>query len=107
MFERTTRKLTFHADPSHGWLEIPATDVHALHLTPSEYSYINGDKAYLEEDCDANAYLERAKSAGWVINITEKYTDTDSVIRTYPHITLDMFWNPTCNPHLFKASNED
>jgi len=107
MFERTTRKLTFHADPSHGWLEIPAIDVHALHLTPTHYSYIKGDKVYLEEDCDATAYLERAKSAGWKINITEKYTDTDSVIRTYPHITLDMFWNPTLNPHLFEASNEN
>ena len=101
-----TRKLTFHADPAHGWLEVPATDIHALHIIPTHYSYIHGDKAFLEEDCDANAYLERAKSAGWMINITEKYTDTDSVIRTYPRITLDMFWNPTLNPHLFKASNE-
>jgi len=107
MFERTTRKLTFHADRGHGWLEIPATDVHALHLTPSNYSYIKGDKVYLEEDCDATAYLERAKSAGWKINITEKYTDTDSVITTYDRIKTEMFWSPACNPHLFEASNED
>ena len=102
-----TRKLTFHADPAHGWLEVPATDIHALHIIPTHYSYIHGLKVFLEEDCDANTYLERAKSAGWLINITEKYTDTDSMIRTYPRITLDMFWNPTLNPHLFKASNED
>jgi len=29
------------------------------------------------------------------------------VITTYDRITLDMFWNPTLNPHLFKASNEN
>ena len=101
-----TRKLTFHADPSHGWLEVPATDIHALHIIPSHYSHMHGDKVYLEEDCDATAYLERAKDAGWVINITEKYTDRDSVIRTYDRITTEMFWVLNWNTHQLEASNE-
>jgi len=101
-----TRKLTFHADPAHGWLEVPATDIHALHIIPTHYSYIHGDKVFLEEDCDANEYLARAKDAGWVINITEKYTDRDSVIRTYDRITTEMFWVLNWNTHALEASNE-
>jgi len=97
-----TRKLTFHADPSHGWLEVPVLDIMALGIIPSEYSYIKGDKVFLEEDCDANAYLERAKSAGWTINITEAYTNNDSPIRNYArwHLLDAMFVNR-------EASNEN
>jgi hypothetical protein len=47
----------------------------------SAYSYAKGDRAYLEEDCDANLYIEGAKAAGWTIQIVEKYTDADSHIR--------------------------
>jgi len=101
-----TRKLTFHADPSHGWLEVPATDIHALHIIPSEYSYRHGDKVFLEEDCDATAYLESARDAGWIINITEKYTNTDSVVRSYKRVTKGMFWELNWNTHRLEASNE-
>ena len=47
----------------------------------SAYSYAKGDRAYLEEDCDANLYIEGAKAAGWTIQIVEKYTGIGSLIR--------------------------
>ena len=87
----TTRKLTFHADPSHGWLEVPDTDIYALGIIPSIYSYVHGDSVYLEEDCDATLYLEAARAKGWTVNITEKYTNNDSAIRTYKPLTAGMF----------------
>jgi len=78
-----TQKLNFYCDPAHGWLEVPMSDLEALGITGliSAYSYAKGDRAYLEEDCDANLYLEGAKAAGWTIQIVEKYTGTDSHIR--------------------------
>lgn len=78
-----TQKLTFHCDPSHGWLEVPMSDLETLGIAGliSAYSYTQGGKAYLEEDCDANLYIEGAKAAGWTIQIVEKYTDADSHIR--------------------------
>lgn len=78
-----TKKLTFHADPSHGWLEVDFADLDALHITAqvSRYSYHSGTRAFLEEDCDAGLYLDAAKANGWVVNITEKYTNHDSFIR--------------------------
>ena len=78
-----TQKLTFHCDPSHGWLEVTQADLETLGIAGliSAYSYAKGDKAYLEEDCDANLYIEGAKAAGWTIQIVEQYTGTDSPIR--------------------------
>lgn len=49
----------FISDPGHGWLEVPLTEIRALgiaHLI-SGYSYVHGDFAYLEEDCDAPRFL--------------------------------------------------
>jgi len=93
LFRTTVRKLTFHADPSHGWLEVPVIDIMALGIIPSEFSHIKGDMVYLEEDCDANEYILAAKANGWTVNITEAYTNNDSPIRNYAswHL-LDAFF---------------
>jgi hypothetical protein len=81
-----TLKLSFHCDPSHGWLEVNRADVDALNIADkiSPYSYLNGDRVFLEEDCDASHFLEVAKAHQWTINIQEKYTNRDSFIRAYP-----------------------
>jgi hypothetical protein len=84
-----TQKLTFHCDRGHGWLEVPREDIDALGLADqiSAYSYAmasthqRAGMVYLEEDCDASLYLDAAKAAGYTLNITESYTDTDSPIR--------------------------
>jgi len=78
-----TKKLTFHADPSRGWLEVDFADLDALNITAqvSRYSYHSGSRAFLEEDCDAGLYLDAAKANGWNVNITEKYTNGDSFVR--------------------------
>ena len=59
------------------------SDLEALGIAGliSAYSYAQGSKAFLEEDCDATLYIEGAKAAGWTIPIFEKYTDADSHIR--------------------------
>jgi len=52
--------LTFISDPGHGWLRVPLVDIAALGLETaiSNYSFIDGHYAYLEEDCDCARYLE-------------------------------------------------
>ena len=87
-----TQKLTFHCDPSHGWLEVPREDIDALGIADqiSAYSYAmaathkRAGMVYLEEDCDASLFLDAAKAAGWTIQIVEKYTAEDSPICNYP-----------------------
>ena len=57
--------LRFISDSAHGWLEVPTVDVAAAGVTPSQYSYIDATTGmtYLEEDCDATAYITHAKRA--------------------------------------------
>ncbi len=51
--------LTFISDPGHGWLRVPLADIAALGIEGdiSEYSFINGRFAYLEEDCDYGRFV--------------------------------------------------
>jgi hypothetical protein len=44
---------------------------------------MGGHSLYLEEDCDATLYLDAAKAAGWTIQIVERYTNDDSLIRNF------------------------
>lgn len=51
----------FWSDPGHGWLEVPLDELRALRLDRriTRYSYADRDagRAYLEEDCDAPAFV--------------------------------------------------
>ena len=51
--------LTFISDPGHGWLRVPLADIAALGIEAeiSEYSFIDGRFAYLEEDCDYGRFV--------------------------------------------------
>jgi hypothetical protein len=79
-------EYTFHADPSHGWLEVPVAEVRRLGIADkvSAYSYRNGDNAYLEEDCDAGLWLDAKKAAGEEYKIREVNSNHDSFIRAMP-----------------------
>lgn len=49
----------FYSDPGHGWLAVPIEDVNKLGIVNkiSRYSYLNGEMAYLEEDCDFEVFF--------------------------------------------------
>tara|TARA_B110000977_G_C10894505_1_gene422751 strand:+ start:191 stop:454 length:264 start_codon:yes stop_codon:yes gene_type:complete len=56
-------KLTYHTDPSHGWLHISNYDLMRLGLNAkalSTYSYRDNSGVYAEEDCDAAIILAAA-----------------------------------------------
>lgn len=58
--------LTFISDPGHGWLRVPLTDIAALGIEGdiSEYSFIDGSFAYLEEDCDYDVFATACTAQG-------------------------------------------
>jgi hypothetical protein len=57
------KALTFFTDGGHGWLKVPKKDLEKLGIADkiTRYSYMNGDYAYLEEDCDLALYLRALK----------------------------------------------
>lgn len=76
-----TRK--FHSDPGHGWLEVPEAEVKSLGINVSPYSYRKGDMLFLEEDCDASAYIAAQRAKGVEVKTTSVYYDASAPIRNY------------------------
>ena len=80
-------KYRFITDAGHGWLEVPRTELEALHIAGevSSYSYQHGELVYLEEDCDATLFWD-AKGLTRA-DITDVYQNP-TPIRGYPHFTV-------------------
>ena len=76
-------RFTFHSDPSHGWLEIHKECLQKAGVADkvSMYSYMDGDLAYLEEDCDAPLFLSVLDEHGLKYSFNEKPIDGDHWIR--------------------------
>jgi len=83
----------FFNDSGHGWLRVKRSELIELGIEQqiSACSYINGEYAYLEEDCDAGVFL-RAKFGKDVTGkelhekglLKDQYTET-SDIRSFEH----------------------
>jgi len=55
-------RYTLHEDPGHGWLEVPIRELAALGIEDkiTGYSFIYGESAFLEEDCDLATFIRAA-----------------------------------------------
>jgi hypothetical protein len=81
--------FTMHSDPSHGWLEVPVTELLKANLTPSDfsaYSYQKGSVVYLEEDCDAPVFIRSYEAHVGPISFAEKFSNYSHWIRNLPRI---------------------
>lgn len=74
----------FFEDAGHGWLRVRPSLIMKLGVEDkiSGYSYMTDSYAYLEEDCDAPAFLEALEASGDNYGITRSYSET-SPIRDY------------------------
>lgn len=83
---KLTKPLKMYCDPGHGWVAVKVKLLRELQILAniSSYSYLRGQTAYLEEDCDAqvfvNAYREKY---GDIPPLTVKHQDKSSTIRSY------------------------
>jgi hypothetical protein len=79
-------RLTFHTDPGHGWLEVHRGVLEKSGIADkvSEYSYMRGDIAYLEEDRDAGLFLNVLDEIGIKYSFDERHTNEEHWIRRLP-----------------------
>ena len=93
------RQYVFAVDDGHGWLVVPLDEVvesGAIHEI-SHYSYVRRNKEtnkielWLEEDCDAPAFLNCATKLGWNVKHTEDHTDGSHIIREYPRFSYKQY----------------
>jgi hypothetical protein len=82
--------IKFFADPAHGWGEVPISLLKWLGIADkiSQYSYMKGDKAYLEEDCDLSVLMNALEAQGITANFVEVWTNNDSPVRRYQSFKL-------------------
>jgi hypothetical protein len=80
-------KFNFYEDPGHGWAKVPVSVLKKLGIDQkiSWYSYIKGENAYLEEDCDLGLLFDGFKEIGIVPTFKTFHTDRSSKIRSYNH----------------------
>ena len=71
--------LTYHQDPEHGWIEVPAELIDRLGILNdiSGYSYYSHDRQvyYLEEDADASLLIKTLKFNGYEYVLRDKMYD--------------------------------
>ncbi len=77
--------LHFYEDPGHGWLRAPIRLLEELQIVDqiSHYSYLLGQYAYLEEDCDAGKLIQALKQDCEIYKVVKHYCQNESTIRQY------------------------
>ena len=85
------KRYKFYADPGHGWLKVEKLDLAGLGIADqiSEYSYVKGIYAYLEEDCDAPLFINTLGVKDFDSRVIYCRSNRDSRIRSYqPYVPL-------------------
>jgi len=79
------KTYTLYSDPSHGWLQVQRKELEELNIinNVSEYSYINGEFVYLEEDCDLNLFIKAYENKYNVKPIIKECLQENNGIRLY------------------------
>ena len=94
-------KFTYYTDPGHGWIRVKKQLLIELNIAHniSSYSYMNGNSAYLEEDCDLQRLSEALTKVGQTLELIQKHTNKNSRIRSYakyyqPQICWPSYFHP-------------
>jgi len=80
-----TKTYNVYADPSHAWVKVTIAELDKLGISKyiSEFSYVRGDYAYLEEDQDASTFIDELERRGIEPKFKFHHTDKQSKIRGY------------------------
>lgn len=80
-----TKNYDVYADPGHAWLKVKIAELDKLGITDkiTDYSYVRGGCAYLEEDCDAGVFIDALNARGIEPKFKFHHTDNRSKIRGY------------------------
>ena len=86
-------KLDLFSDPSHAWLKVPLKMLERMSVSRSitEFSYIRGQFAYLEEDIDLGRFAKACELHGVRLRIRSNYSDRASRIRNYDRYSFTNF----------------
>ena len=80
-----TVSIKVFADPGHAWARVAKSKLVKLGIADkiSTYSYMNGNNAFLEEDCDLSVLVNTLRERGYEVKFNESHTNRQSKIRSY------------------------
>jgi hypothetical protein len=80
-----TVSIKVFADPGHAWARVAKSKLVKLGIADkiSTYSYMNGNNAFLEEDCDLSVLINTLRERGYEVKFNESHTNRQSKIRSY------------------------
>lgn len=80
-----TIKCTHIDTASHGYVSVAKEDIRLLGIQDkiSHYSGHSFSRVYLEEDCDATIFMERAKELGVNVAVGSSYNEHFSISHNY------------------------
>lgn len=80
-----TKTVKFYSDPGHGWAKVRISELESLGIKDriTYFSYIRGEWAYLEEDCDFGTYIAAMKERGIRVKTDYYHGNRRSRIRGY------------------------
>jgi len=86
-------RFIYYTDPGHGWIKVKKQFLkdYGIEDKISWYSYMRGDYAYLEEDCDYSLLIDvliNNKIPYTIINKNARIKS--SKIRSYDHYKLEI-----------------
>jgi len=78
-------KYQFYADPGHGWLRVPYSELERLGIADkiTRYSYTKGENVFLEEDCDMSTFMKAKADLNEKVVIQVIHCNRQSRIRGY------------------------
>ena len=79
-----TLSFNYYQDPGHGWVEVDKQMLVDLGINEliSDCSYVNDNKVYLEEDCDADLFLKELVANEKEFKLIDVYQEV-TPIRNY------------------------
>jgi hypothetical protein len=82
-------KFDLYTDPGHGWLKVHMQLLAKLGIAEkiTGYSYMRGEFAYLEEDCDLTTFCKAMEAQGETVEFRYHIADNPSIIRRYEGYT--------------------
>lgn len=83
-------KFNFYSDGGHGWVKVKISLLMKLGILEkiTTYSYLRGDYAYLEEDCDMTTFVLALRAKNIEPQFIDHYSTKRSRIRNYQHFSI-------------------
>lgn len=87
--------FNFITDDSHGWMEVNLTEYPEAKNYATGFGYINGNTIYLEEDVEADNFIEHLMSMGENLTFNMKVYDGQWHGRMYARNVRGIHYNNT------------